>query len=431
MIMKKVIVSILSVIICLASTAYAQRTKAPAQKIRSVAVVNFPNSGDASLNEFSTSIPEAVSVSMTRTEDIRVIDRANLGKIVDEIALQQSGLVEGDAMKAGKLVKADILLVGSISGTPKNIVLTMKAVEVTTGKILDGKVIRGPRDKIIGLAQSSSAAMASVLSGKEIGSISVSTNPDGCEIFIDGVSVGVSPVVRYSVVSGAHSVTAVKEGYIDAETTVSVDAGGSEKWNPSLASKQKLDRMEFGIGIFYNTTFSKKLGSGYTVSPYIGQTFEHLYLGFAIGFTRIRHDQDMSTPFTSEPVTYERRYNMYSCSVHLRFIPFTGMRYFSPYAGIYGEAGKIYSMTKFEGDWEKDKIGYSQKYYSIGASFGVNMFPFAKMSLFAEGRVQYTPGDIDRGEYYMPGVLGARQVRSSSANLSGMMFGAGAKYYTD
>lgn len=414
---------------CFSGLYAQQKGKVPAQK--SVAVVNFTNNGDSSLSGFSTSIPEAVSIAMSRTGGIRVIDRANLGKIIDEISLQQSGLLEGDAAKAGKLVKADVLIIGSISGKERNMTLTMKAVDVATGNILDGKVIKGSSEKILDLAQSASTAMASILSGKNVGSISVSTNPDGCEIFIDGISAGKAPIIQYRVTAGSHEITAVKDGYIDAETTVTIDANEIEKWNPSLASKQKLDRFEYGLGVFYNTTFSKEIGSGFTVSPYIGQTFEHFYLGFALGFTRIHHDQDMSSLFTSEPVTYERRYQMFNASVHLRFIPFTGMRFFSPFIGIYGEAGKLYSTTKFEGDWEKDSIGYSQKYYSIGSSFGVNAFPFAKLSIFAECRVQYTPTEIERGEYYMPGVLGARQSKATTVNLSGMMFGAGAKYYLD
>jgi TolB-like protein len=406
-----------------------QKGKTPTQK--SVAVVNFTNNGDFSLNGYSTSIPEAVSISMSKMGGIRVIDRANLGKIIDEISLQQSGLLEGNASKAGKLVKADVLIIGSISGNGQSITLTMKAVEVSTGNILDGRVLKGSSDKIMDFAQSASIAMASILSGKSVGSISVSTNPDGCEIFIDGLSVGKAPVVQYKVVAGSHSITAVKDGYIEAETSVTVDPDENERWEPSLASKQKLDRFEYGLGIFYNTTFSKKLGSGFTVSPYIGQTFEHFYIGLALGYTRIKHNQDMSSVFTSDPVTIDRRYEMYSSSVHLRFIPFTGMRYFSPFIGIYGEVGKIYAASKIKDDWEKDDIGYSQKYYSLGTSFGVNMFPYAKLSLFAECRVQYTPTEIDRGEYYMPGVLGARQTRETTANLSGMMFGAGAKYYLD
>ena len=369
---------------------------------------------------------------MSRVGGIRILDRANLGKVLNEVALQQTGLFEGDASKVGKLVKADILVVGSISGNERNITVTMKAIDVATGNVLDGKIIRGSGDKIIEMAASASSSMAAILTGKNIGSISVSTNPDGCEIYIDGNSAGKSPIVEYKVPAGSHTVTAVKEGFIDAETNINVLPNGREKWTPSLASKKNLNRLEIGFAVYWYSTFSSKIGNGVIYSPNIGQTFEHFYLGFNLGYSKVSHNQQVSTVFKPDPVTVDRKYDIYNASVHFRYIPFLEWRYFSPYAGIFLEGGTIGSTKKEKGEWEKESVGEKQNYYCVGATFGINMFPYAKLSIFGEGRVHYYPKDIKRGEYYMPGgFLGSMQIKESTANLSGMSFGAGAKYYFD
>jgi TolB-like protein len=401
---------------------YAQQ-KAKPPVLPGIAVLNFTNNGDKTLKPYCTSIPEAISVSMSHAEGIRVLDRANLGKVLNEMALQQSGMFEGDPTRIGKLAKADFLVVGSVSGNEQSMTVTYKAIQVSTGNILDGKIIKGNSDRIIELTASAAPSMIAILTGKNVGSISVSTNPEGCYVFIDGIEVGHSPIIEYKVVSGSHRIQVVKEGYIDAETTVDVDPNGREKWDPSLAHKKDLNRAESGIGLYWYMPFTKKIKNGMLYSPYIGQTFEHFYIGLAVGYSKLNHDQKFD--FTSDIV--ERNYYIFNTSVHFRFIPFTSMRYFSPYVGVFLEAGRAFSFYKKSGIWESEPMGSSQKYYSMGASFGINIFPYSSLfSLFGEGRIYYSPTDIVRGEYLAPG---SSQMKKEETNLSGISIGGGAKYY--
>jgi TolB-like protein len=404
------------------STIYAQQKVKP-PSLPGIAVLNFTNNGDSNLKPYCTSIPEALSVAISRAGGNRVLDRANLGKVLDEIALQQTGIFEGDPARIGKLAKADILVVGSVSGSERSMVVTFKAIQVSTGNILDGKIVKGNSDRIIELSAAASSSMAAILTGKNVGSISVSTNPEGCDVFIDGIEVGRSPVVEYKIVSGSHRILVVKEGYIDAETTVNVDPNEREKWNPSLAHKKNLNRTEAGIGLYWFMPFSAKINNGLLYSPYIGQTFEHFYIGLAVGYSNLDHDQK----FAASSAVVERSYQIFNASVHFRFIPFTEMRYFSPYIGIFLEAGKALSFYKKSGIWEQEPLGESQKYYSVGASFGVNIFPYSSLfSLFAEGRFYYSPTDLVRGEYISPG---SSQMTKEETSLSGISVGGGAKYY--
>ena len=100
----------------------------------SVGVVNFTNhTSGAGLQYLSKSLPESISATLSGSKDIRVVERAQLAKIVDEIALGQTGLFnERQISRAGRMIRADVLIIGSYSGNPERIVLTMKAVRVTT-----------------------------------------------------------------------------------------------------------------------------------------------------------------------------------------------------------------------------------------------------------------------------------------------------------
>jgi len=63
--------------------------------------------------------------------------------------------------------------------------------------------------------------------GASIGSgfLEIETFPDNAEIFIDGVSRGISPVTIYNVDAGLHNIVIKKEGYEDFTSEVNIDAG--------------------------------------------------------------------------------------------------------------------------------------------------------------------------------------------------------------
>ena len=65
------------------------------------------------------------------------------------------------------------------------------------------------------------------------GFISINSNPQGANAYVDGVSVGVSPVT-VSRPAGQYTVKLTKEGYADYETTVSVSAGSTVSISPTL-----------------------------------------------------------------------------------------------------------------------------------------------------------------------------------------------------
>lgn len=413
---------------------YAQRQSVPkAPAVPGVAVMNFTNnSGNKNLQHLSTSLPETISTALTQAEGIRVVERENIGKLLNEIELQQTGMFdEADMTKVGKFSKADVLIIGSIAGTEQNIVVTMKAVEVASGKVLDGRVVQASIDRIFDITGLSARSMAALISGKSVGYISVSTNPDNCDIYLDGIAIGKSPVVSYRVSSGKHTILAMKTDYIDADTTITVANDAQKKWEPTLASKALLNRSEMGVSFHWYVPLSKDIQSGFLGSVYYGKTYEHIYIGGAVNYSMLPNNQKIDTVFESSPIEKERRLIMSTLSGHLNITPFTSMRYFSPYGGIFGGLGFLFASYKYNNEWANEKNGAKQFIYYVGALAGINMLPYSKISLFAEGRFYYYPADITRYTFESQGLKGGLLYKKDTANLTGFSIGAGFKYYFD
>ena len=290
-----ILLSFVLVPVCL--SAQAKAPVKPKAALPSVAVVNFTNNtGNTSLKGLSSSIPEAVSGSLSQIKGIRLVERQNMGKILNEVELQMSGMFDPDeTVKIGKMAKADILIIGSYGGSENNLVLTMKAVDVATGRVLDGKVVKGGISMIHDIAGSAAISIAAVISGQNIGYISVSTNPDGSDVYIDGLSVGKSPVFDVKVAAGKHTVTAIKEGFIEAESTISVGVDAHEKWMPTLPSKQMMNRTQFSAAAFGFIPASSKLQAGPRFALMYGKTFEHVYIGGEAQSGYFGHDQELDT----------------------------------------------------------------------------------------------------------------------------------------
>jgi len=66
-----------------------------------------------------------------------------------------------------------------------------------------------------------------IIGEESIGSgfLEIETIPSSSEIFIDGVSRGISPITIYNVDAGPHNVIIKKEGYEDFTSEVKIDAG--------------------------------------------------------------------------------------------------------------------------------------------------------------------------------------------------------------
>lgn len=78
-----------------------------------VAVLPFANRGDQAQAVLSKGLTAMIVSDLSKVPGIRVLEREKMQKLADEIALSQSGLVdEKDAVRAGRLMRAEKLMIG-------------------------------------------------------------------------------------------------------------------------------------------------------------------------------------------------------------------------------------------------------------------------------------------------------------------------------
>ena len=387
---------ILSLILLLTIPAFSASKKR-------VAVMNFKNYGGKSLKFLSKSIPESISTTLADTKSVNVVERGQLGKILNEIALEQSGAVDtGGISRAGKLSKADVLILGSLSGKRSSIIVNIKAVNVKTGKVISGSTVRGSMSDIFDKVESSTRSIAAILSGKGVGKVSISTTPSKCDVYIDGVNMGKSPIVEATVVDGKHRIKVSKDGHLDHDETVYVGAKKHRQVNIILETNKWAKVAFWGFGARYLKPINGSLKGSPNYFVYMGQNYYKLSLIAEFNYSEINHSYDMN--FIGRTVNEKRNYDLFGWHVNVLFNPFQNNKYISPYAG--GTIGytRIKDMrgnaAKDDG-WFEDNLEELKLYHllSLGGVGGVKLFPYNNISFFLEGRFYFHPKDITRDIY--------------------------------
>jgi hypothetical protein len=113
---------------------------------KKLAVVGL-HSGTKNIDEETASgVMVFVENAFVNVGKVKVVDRQNITKIVEEYEFQASDLIdESTAVEIGKLSGADIIVIGSISYVGKQYYLNIKLISVETGEII-GSSIDGAED---------------------------------------------------------------------------------------------------------------------------------------------------------------------------------------------------------------------------------------------------------------------------------------------
>lgn len=102
-----------------------------------VAVVDFVDLSGRSVNDLCRYIPNGLIDRLFRTGKFQLIERKLLPKIIEELKLNFTDLMDPkSAKRMGRLLGADALLSGTISDIPKSIKVNARLLETETGRIL-------------------------------------------------------------------------------------------------------------------------------------------------------------------------------------------------------------------------------------------------------------------------------------------------------
>jgi tetratricopeptide (TPR) repeat protein len=127
--MKKIITTIILILSMFTTLLYAEQT---------IGVTKFKNlNKKKSYKWLEIGVPESISFKLRSVKEYIVLERINVDKVMNEIALGQSGLTDvNKAKQAGKALNADLLVVGNFQIYGMKVRITAKIIDVESHKVL-------------------------------------------------------------------------------------------------------------------------------------------------------------------------------------------------------------------------------------------------------------------------------------------------------
>jgi TolB-like protein len=136
-----------------------------------VGVMPFANnslSGKEAVEPLSKGLADMMMTELAKIKALKLIERAQMDKIMRELNLSLSGAVDDSSMKAaGKMLGADMLLLGSFNqGFDNDIRIDARLVKVETGVTVKAEEVTGKTKKLFKLVQKLSFKIADHLNLK-------------------------------------------------------------------------------------------------------------------------------------------------------------------------------------------------------------------------------------------------------------------------
>lgn len=101
-----------------------------------------------------TDIADTLTSVLSKKSGFKVVERQMLSKIIEELNLNNSGVIDPDsAVKAGKLLGANILIMGSYLKFMEQVKINIRLVDTETGAILKTASIKGRFNNILDLEE--------------------------------------------------------------------------------------------------------------------------------------------------------------------------------------------------------------------------------------------------------------------------------------
>jgi tetratricopeptide (TPR) repeat protein len=140
-------------------------TAAQSQNKTVVAVIPFTNlMKDSSFDWLSGGIAETLIAKLSNVDALQMVERIRLKEITDEMKFAASGLVDKKtAAKVGKLVGAQVLVMGAFQKAGNRLRINGRFVEASTGKIIKTAEATGVTDEIFELQDKIAYSLISTL----------------------------------------------------------------------------------------------------------------------------------------------------------------------------------------------------------------------------------------------------------------------------
>jgi fibronectin type 3 domain-containing protein/TolB-like protein len=109
-----------------------------------IAVFDFKNNNpDAENRGYGEAISEMFITAFAKRPNFEVIERKQLKKVLDELYLDQSGIIDEEtAKRLGKVLGIDVALAGGVAALGNTIEVDLRLIDVETGKVVVADAIR-------------------------------------------------------------------------------------------------------------------------------------------------------------------------------------------------------------------------------------------------------------------------------------------------
>lgn len=397
-----------------------------AQKKKNIGVLAFENqTGKAGFQFLSNSLGEAATKELSGVSAVNVVERLQFKKLLKEIEISQSGLLENEALlDEARLKNADYLLVGSYNGDSTNMRVFIRFVNVKSGKVETSASINGTIDEVftkMGVIRS----MANRLLSSDVVQINILTNPDGADIYIDSALVGKSPLTAYSLLPGKHEILIIKKGYQDYTEKITIEEKAGKKTEnyrfvlyPESSYKYFLQ-----AGIFYwgakdfagdHLSYSVKAGTRW-----------HRYSIFLSFENNLNISEEYEYKIPYKSLKEERLYQSYTGLMGVTYPLFEG-----DVVSVYGGLGIGYSKwIEKEPDailHEYEKIDYD--IFAVQPIIGITFFNRSSLQMFIESAYFYGVNKVKMEKIKTIDFFGNKGVDENPTHLSNFTIGGGVRY---
>ncbi|MBQ9137164.1 MAG: PEGA domain-containing protein [Alistipes sp.] len=206
------------------------------------------------------------------------------------------------------------------------------------------------------------------------GSLDISCNVDGAEVYVDDIKVGVVPMIKNDVLVGKRTVRVVKSGYDTFIQSVTVEKGKTVTLAPTLAlatatpkvatatttdasanvKKSRVGLFQVGIGLDYFIG-SKNMAIGVPVDLRLGRC-DQIFNGFIFG--KYNHFNTEELKANDESIVTKINATQWSVGAKLRF----NLKQISSIGALYTDIGAMYNFNT--------KATYTTNYiYSTTSSY--------------------------------------------------------------
>ncbi len=192
-----------------------------------IAVLPFSANGVAEKD--ARALSGLFETAMVKTEIYSVIEQNQMKAILDAQKRSLEGCTdESCAIEVGKLLAAELIVLGEVSQVGRRYIVNAKIIDVTQGRNIRADSVSA--DDLSQLADTGITILAYKLAGltyregsservvSSFGEVFVNTQPDGAEISVNGVRRGTSPLVIDRIPLGKVTITARKDSYYGEHT---------------------------------------------------------------------------------------------------------------------------------------------------------------------------------------------------------------------